>query len=69
MASIRDIMWEAVTSKVGVEVATSDVEAFKRKFYSERAKAREEGCFEFDVLAVVMPPPTVTGKIWVVQNV
>lgn len=61
-------MWEAYASKVGVEVVCSDIEVFKRRFYAERNKAREEGCFDFDNLQVISPPPDVTGRIWIVKK-
>ena len=65
---MREILWAAVASPCGVEVASNDLEATKRKFYSERAKAREEGNFEFDCLQMVSPPPDVTGKLWIVHH-
>lgn len=68
MASVREIMWEAWSAEVGVEVAVSDIELFKRRFYAERAKAREEGVLEFDSLQLISPPPDVHGKLWIVKN-
>lgn len=61
-------MWQAYSSPVGLEVAASDLDAFKRKFYSERAKARLEGIYEFDSLQLITPPADVEGKWWIVRN-
>lgn len=67
MEGMRGVLWQAVTSKCGVEVAVSEPEAFKRKFYAERTKAREEGCFDFDCLQLCSPPPDVLGKLWIIK--
>lgn len=66
--NIRTILWEAWTAAIGVEVAVSDVPAFKRRFYAERASAREEGITEFDILQLISPPPDVIGKMWIVKE-
>lgn len=68
MANLRETLWEAWSSPVGIEVVVSDKEAFKRRFYSERAKAREEGCYEFDCLQLITPPADVENKWWIVKH-
>lgn len=65
---LREILWQARMSKIGIEVAVSDIHAFKRRFYSERMAARNEGNLEFDCLQLISPPPDVTGKLWIVKK-
>lgn len=65
---LGDILWQAVMSTYGIEVAVSDIEAFKRRFYVERNRARDAGNFEFDSLQLISPPPDVEGKLWIVKK-
>lgn len=68
MERMRGLLWEAYSSPVGIEVASSDLISFKRRFYAERAKARAEGIYEFDALQLMTPPPDIQGKWWIVRN-
>lgn len=68
MSKLRGVLWDAYSSEVGLVIVTTDTEVFKRKFYSERAKAREEGIFEFDTLQLVSPPPDVINRLWIVRT-
>lgn len=62
---LRSVLWEAVNSPLGVEVKVSDKEAFKRRFYSERAKARTEGIFDFERLQLLTPQPITENTWWI----
>ena len=66
--SMREIFWQALEAKIGVEVEATDTAVFKRKFYSERAKAREEGINDFDCLQLISPPADTTNKLWIVHD-
>lgn len=69
MKDLTGLLWQALTSKIGLEVFTTNIEGFKRKFYAERAKARENGNFSFDELSLILPPTDVQhNKIWIVHN-
>lgn len=67
-SKLRSILWEAWSSEVGIEIVTSDPEAFKRRFYKERADARTEGILEFDSLQLITPPADKVNKIWIVKH-
>lgn len=67
MASLRSVLWEAWNASIGIEISVSDTAAFKRKFYAERAKAREEGITEFDSLQLISPPIDIADKLWIVR--
>ena len=65
---IEELLWRALESKLGIEVATNDVEAFKRRLYSSRAKARQDGNLAFDSLQFITPPAESDTKLWIVRN-
>ena len=69
MKDLTGLLWQALTAEVGLEVVTNNPEGFKRKFYTERAKAREQGNFSFDELSLILPPSDKQhNKVWIVHN-
>lgn len=65
---LRSVLWKAVETKLGIEVSVSHRDLFSRKFYAERAKAREEGIFDFDCLVLVTPQPYKKDTWWIVKD-
>ena len=68
MDDLTGLLWQALTAEVGLEIVTSNPEAFKRKFYATRAKAREDGNYSFDELSLLVPPADQQNKLWIVHN-
>lgn len=69
---IQEILWRALETSVGLEVESSDIEAFKRRLYTVRNKARESGNQAFNSLQFITPPPIAGAKaeirIWIVKD-
>ena len=68
MSDVEALMERALVSPLGIQCQASDVEAFKRQFYSIRAKAREIGDTRFDILSCVTAPESPQTLIWLVRE-
>jgi hypothetical protein len=68
---IQEILWRALETPVGLEVESSDIEAFKRRLYSVRNKAREKGNDSFNCLQFITPPlidSRADTRLWIVKD-
>lgn len=64
--NLTSLLFQAILEPVGLSVITSDPAAFKRKFYAERAKAREAGNYAFDCLSLIVPAEP--NKLWIING-
>lgn len=65
---LEELLWRAVESRLGIEVEASDIDALKRRLYTTRRKAQEQGNHNFDGLALLTPPQDPDTKLWIVKN-
>lgn len=61
------LMNQAMETEHGIEVAVSDVEVFKRRFYAARAKAQSTTP-DLATLTLNTCPTDPTGKVWLRRN-
>lgn len=62
------MMYEALHSSFGVEVAVSDVETFKRRFYKARKAAIERGEDGLEPVSLRTCPTDPDGKVWITHG-
>lgn len=64
---LEGIIQQALAAKYGVEIATNDPAAFKRKFYSVRRKLVDGGVLAAKSL-ICAEPPQGTGLLWLIKD-
>ena len=62
------LMLRALECQIGAEFSTTDVNAFKRRFYAQRSHARERGDLTFDALSCVTSPSSTSDRIWLIKK-
>jgi len=66
--ALRDLLWTTLDEPHGIEVETNDPERFKRKFYTERKKAEDEGIYDFANISCRTSPTEPQCRIWLVNG-
>jgi hypothetical protein len=63
MSKVSIILWRALQSELGVEVATNDPELFKQRAYKVRAQEPD-----LQTLSLRSCPTDPEGKVWITHQ-
>ncbi len=65
---LRLLLDQALDEKLGVILACSSPEQFKKRFYILRQSLRKAGVNSYDCLSVRTSPINPGGEVWLVKN-
>lgn len=66
-AEILLLMSQALASEFGIEIAVSDVEVFKRRFYAARAKVKDTDP-DLSNISLNTCPTDPFGRVWLTHK-
>ena len=66
--NLESFFLSALEADFGVVILTTNPDAFKRRFYAQRAEARAKGEDLYDRLSLVTSPDNPSNELWIVKG-